>query len=221
MSKARIRGQLTLSVLSMVAAVASAAGQERQMGGGVGITVFTARDFRGTSATFQHDVPVLKALNLNDKIASLRIARGEQWEVCQDDHYKGRCVVVSGEERDLRRNGWANTISSMRRVGAPAPIPPATLPAPAPWPPTDWYIVLFDQPNYRGRPVNYTTTLANLSPSRPTRSVTIGKGIWQLCDGANFTGRCLTLDQSTSRLGTANTSAFRVRSIRPVRRQPR
>lgn len=219
MMKRRICVRLALSVLAAFAALASAAGQERQMGGGVGITVFTARDFRGTSVTFQHDVPVLKAFNLNDRIASLRIARGAQWEVCENENYKGRCVVVSGEERDLARNGWARMISSIRRVGAPAP--PTTLPAPAPWPPTDWYVVLFDQANYQGRPVNYNTTIANLAPARPIRSVTIGKGVWQFCDGPNFTGRCLTLEQNTPRVGTHHNSSFRVRSLRPVRRGTR
>ena len=104
------------------------------------------------------------------------------------DYYKGRCLVVSGEESDLARNAWANVISSLRRVTGGV-TPPAVLPAPAP--PSDWYIVLVDQPNYRGRPTNYTTAAGNLSRTA-THSVTIGKGVWELCEGPNFSGGCVT-----------------------------
>jgi len=74
--------------------------------GGVGITIFTDQNFRGKSSTFREDVPDLEPLGLNDKISSLRVGPGEQWEVCEHSNYQGRCVVVSGLEPDLRRNSW-------------------------------------------------------------------------------------------------------------------
>lgn len=212
----------TVSVLAAFAALSSAAGQESHIGSDSGITVFTARDFRGTSVTFQHDVPVMKAVNFNDKIVSLKTGRGEQWEACEHENYQGRCVLVSGEEADLGRDRFAKMISSIRRVAAVRPTrPPSQPPAPAPWPPTDWYVVLFDQPNYKGRAVNYNTTLVSLSRAHTIRSVTIGRGIWQLCDEPSFSGRCLTLSASTPRLAGHSTQGFRVRSVRPVRPQRR
>jgi len=48
--------------------------QERQMGG-VGITIFADRNFRGQSSTFREDVPDLEPLGLNDKISSVVIRR--------------------------------------------------------------------------------------------------------------------------------------------------
>lgn len=188
------------------------------MGGSVGITVFTGSDFRGKSATFQRNMPVLRTVNLNDRIASLRIAPGEQWEVCQDDNYRGRCIVISGDASDLRRNAWANTISSMRRIRSAAGVIPAPIPTPST---RDWHVLLFDRSNYRGSAVNFRASVANLSPARPvTHSVTVGKGVWELCDGPNFTGRCLTLVRSTPNLGGTR-QGFRVRSLRPVVRQSR
>src|SRR5918995_4053291 len=89
--------------------------QERQIDS-VGVTVFTEPGFRGRSATIRVDTPNLLESGLNDRIASLRVARGEQWEVCEDSKYRGRCVIVSGSESDLSQTGWSHTISSIRRV---------------------------------------------------------------------------------------------------------
>ena len=60
----------------------------------------------------------------------------------------------------------------------------------------DWYIVLFEQPNYRGNPRNYKGSVPNIGSSRLTGSITVGKGVWQVCEGANFTGRCAEFDQA-------------------------
>jgi len=178
--------------------------QQRQMGG-IGITVFVDRDFRGRSATFRDDVPDLRPLGLNDRISSLRVGPGEKWEVCEHSNYQGRCVVVSGEEPDLRRNAWNDIISSIRKVGSGF----------LPGPPTagQVYIVLFDQTMVRGNPTNHYGPVASLN--RRAQSVTIGGGVWQLCDQTNFRGRCVTLQQSVSDLATVNLRS-RVASARPV-----
>jgi beta/gamma crystallin len=212
MSKATMRGQLTLlSVLVALAPLAGAGAQEQRIGGGVGITVFTGSDFSGKAVTFQRDMPNLRADNLNDQIASLRVARGEQWEVCEHANFRGRCVVVSGDERNLARNSWANTISSMRRVRTAAGVLPAPLPD----------ITLFDQPGFRGRSANFTAATASLPLALPAaKSVTVGRGVWELCDGRNFTGRCITVQRNTPLLGGTR-PLTRVRSLRPLTPQAR
>jgi hypothetical protein len=112
---------------------------------------------------------------------------------------------VSGEETDLRRNSWNDLISSLRRVrGGVPPGPPSQ---------GDPYIVLFDQPNYRGNPTNYNGAVAILN--RRAQSVTIGRGVWELCEGLRFTGRCVTLDTSVPNLSAYNLRN-RVGSLRPV-----
>ncbi|MGH9380498.1 MAG: beta/gamma crystallin-related protein [Thermoanaerobaculia bacterium] len=52
------------------------------------------------------------------------------------------------------------------------------------------------------------------------RSVTIGRGVWELCEKVNFGGRCVTLDRSVSDLD-AYGMRDRVSSVRPVGPQPR
>jgi len=192
---------LAASVLLVTAGLCSA--QTRQMGG-VGITVFADRNFRGTARTFHDDVPNLRSFGLDNRIRSLRIGPGEQWEVCAAPNYSGGCVVITGEEPDLRRNNWDDKINSLRRFrGGSGPGVPA---------PGGEYIVFFNQTNYRGTPTNFSRAVSNLN--RRAQSVTIG-GVWELCEGTNFTGRCVTLDNSTpdlNRYGLRN----RVASARPV-----
>jgi uncharacterized lipoprotein YbaY len=119
--------------------------QERQIGG-VGLTIFADRNFRGRSATLREDTPNLQAIGVNDAVSSLQVGPGEQWEVCEHANYQGRCVVVSGSESDLRQSGWNDMISSARRLRGGAVRPPT---GPGPPSQTDWYIVLFDQRNFR------------------------------------------------------------------------
>jgi hypothetical protein len=197
-------------VVGAIWTMAVGSAQERQMGG-VGITVYTDSNFRGKSATFREDVTDLSRHGINDRISSLRVASGEQWEVCVDSYYQGRCVVVSGDEPELSRNSWSDVISSMRRVGSGGARPPAR---PRPPSQSDWYVVLYDQPNYRGTPTNYNGQVLDLGSSR-ARSVTIGRGVWELCEGSSFSGRCVTLDRSVPDLRTHGLSN-RVSSLRPI-----
>jgi Beta/Gamma crystallin len=50
------------------------------------------------------------------------------------------------------------------------------------------------------------------------QSVTIGRGVWELCDGPRFTGRCVTLETSVPDLD-AHGLRSRVASVRPVKPQ--
>ncbi|MBI1210317.1 MAG: hypothetical protein GC190_02545 [Alphaproteobacteria bacterium] len=61
-----------------------------------------------------------------------------------------------------------------------------------------------------------TSDLARFGWTRPTASLSIaGGGAWQVCDGTNFTGRCLTLRGSASSL-----PAFTAASVRHVKTRP-
>src|SRR5687768_18103360 len=87
--KARVLFAVILGVAIGVAGPALFAQQERQFGG-VGLTVFADRDFRGRTATIREDMPNLQAIGLNDLVSSLRVGRGEQWEVCEQDRKSTR-----------------------------------------------------------------------------------------------------------------------------------
>ena len=114
---------LQLGLLSSIALVAFGAalstevsGQDpRFIGGGPGITVFEDRNFRGDTVTYQGNQSNLPS-RFRNKISSVRVGDGEQWQVCDQANYRGQCITISGEESDLGRNDWDNRISSMRRL---------------------------------------------------------------------------------------------------------
>jgi hypothetical protein len=192
-------------VLAALGGTTSISGLERERSGG-GITVFADRNFRGQSATFSEDIPNLGP-GLNNKISSLKIATGEKWEICEDVDYQGRCVVMSGDEADLRRNSWNNVVSSLRRIGS----------SDSEADPSGWYMVLYDQPWYRGNPMNYQGAVSDLGRLNARgKSVKVGEGVWELCEDVNFGGRCITLDENVPDLATHGMSN-RVASVRPVR----
>jgi hypothetical protein len=187
--------------------VPPASAQDRQIGG-VGVTVFEDPEFRGRSATFREDVPDLRKFNLNDRITSLRITRGEMWEACIDIDYGGRCQVFTGSEPDLHdRSGWNDEISSLRRVRGGARgggRPPVGQPQ----------IVLFDRTGFRGSSRQLTGPMSSLgSFGARVQSVRIMRGRWELCEGTRWSDRCLTVNESITDIGRAGLS--RVSSARP------
>ena len=121
----RFVNTLLVIAIAVVGTTAGSAQEGARQMGGVGITVFTDSNFRGKSASFRQDVPNLDGYRgFNDKVSSLRVGPGEQWEVCEHANYGGRCVVVSGQESDLKRNSWGDVISSLRRVRRGPVYPP-------------------------------------------------------------------------------------------------
>src|SRR5262245_16110979 len=100
------------ALLACASVPAAAQQQNRRPSAGIGLTVYVDPDFEGESATFREDVSNLQFVGLNDKVSSLRVARGEVWEVCENANFEGRCQVFSGDEPDLRRNKWSDIISS-------------------------------------------------------------------------------------------------------------
>ena len=62
----------------------------------------------------ESDVHSLRSRNFNDRAGSMIIREGE-WQVCEHDDYRGRCIVYGpGRYRSLR--GLDGIASSLRRV---------------------------------------------------------------------------------------------------------
>lgn len=201
---------LAVAVSVVFAALApTAAFSQQRRTGGVGLTVFTEANFGGRSATFREDISNLLESGLNDRIVSLRVARGEQWEVCEHARYRGRCVVVSGEESDLSRNGWSNTISSVRRVRR-----------------GDTYtrnedgpggLVLFARPGFSGERRRVQRAIPDLSELEfddRAMSLRVGRGeSWDVCAETRFRD-CQTIDEDFRDLRELALRG-RISSVRP------
>jgi hypothetical protein len=196
----------------IVTAVSSTApdgySQDTRQMGGVGLTIFAEPDFRGRSATIRQDTPDFRRINMNDITTSLQVAAGEQWEVCEHANYRGRCIVVSGSERDLSRTGWNGIISSARRVRGSAGIVP---------PVQSRGLELFTNTNFSGTRRVFMTAepdLRRVNFNRSARSLRIPRGeVWQVCSDTNYRN-CVAVNTDWRDLAGLNMSR-RISSIRP------
>jgi hypothetical protein len=193
-------------VLLLAACLLSVAAQDRRNIGGTGITLFEDLDYGGRVVTLQRDTPDLRDYQFNDLATSIRVGRGERWEVCEDINYGGQCIIISGNERDLRDRGWNDMISSVRRVRGNRPEPPYGGG-------NRDYITLYSQANYSGAAQNYDSVQTDINTI--ARSITVGRGTWQVCTGRNFTGRCQTLTNSVSNTNSMGLGRM-IRSLRPM-----
>lgn len=80
--------------------------------------VFYEHDgFEGRSFTTTRQVNNLTRYGFNDR-ASSAVVIDDQWEVCQDDRFRGRCMVLRpGRYASLGAMGLGDRISSARSVG--------------------------------------------------------------------------------------------------------
>jgi hypothetical protein len=195
---------ITIGVCSDVASA-----QERQIGG-VGLTVFADRNFRGRSATLRDDTRDLRSIGLNDAVRSLRVGPGEQWEICEHADYQGRCVVVSGSEADLRQTGWDRTMSSARRLRGGIGIRPPIQPVPG-------GLELFERTGFGGPRREFTAGEANLRRvgfDNVAQSLRIGAGeTWEVCADSNFRN-CRMVNSDWNDLRGLGMSR-RITSVRP------
>lgn len=83
-------------------------------GGGRGqLTLYTQRDFNGRSASINGAASGLGQWSMADKALSARVGSG-RWELCTEPNFRGRCITIDRNERDLGRLGMGNNISSVR-----------------------------------------------------------------------------------------------------------
>ncbi len=93
--------------VATVAVAVQAAGQ---------VTFYENEDFGGRSFTTERQIGNLERLGFNDR-ASSAIVTGGRWEVCEDERFNGRCIVLRpGRYESLAELGLNNRASSVRAV---------------------------------------------------------------------------------------------------------
>ncbi|HOB01834.1 MAG TPA: beta/gamma crystallin family protein [Casimicrobium huifangae] len=79
-----------------------------------GVTLYEHDGFRGRAVTINSRVPNLKANGFNDIASSAYVDNGT-WLVCEDDNFRGRCVVLQpGSYGSLESLGMQDNITSVR-----------------------------------------------------------------------------------------------------------
>lgn len=129
-------------------------------------------------------------------VRSARLARGETWEVCTDNSYRGRCNLVNEDQGNV---AWI--VGSVRPAAG-------TLPTPQPG-----YseLTLYSQIGFRGQ--SYTVTGPRTSIRIPftARSARMtGGGTWEICTSTDYRGRCNTVSEDQGNV------AWVVGSARPA-----
>ena len=176
--------------------------------GGRGLVLYSDENFRGSTRTITGATPELGSYN--DKAKSVRLLSGV-WEVCEDINY-GKCRTIDRDWPDLSGLGLTKRISSARpasgRGGGGYPPPPSS----------SARLVMYDRESYRGGSQTVVRPEPSLgSAGGRARSIQI-IGTWQLCEGPNFSGRCVTVNQNVPDLnayGIANP----IVSARPMGRR--
>ena len=96
------------------------------------VTFYEHDNFGGRAFTTQEPIGNFRDLGFNDRASSV-VVTGEDWEVCDDAGFRGRCMVLRpGNYPSLRAMDMNDRLSSARAVGrehhherryAPAPMP--------------------------------------------------------------------------------------------------
>ncbi len=84
------------------------------------VTFYEKEDFKGHTFTTQRQADDFERYGFNDRASSVEVLM-DRWEVCEDAHFAGRCVVLRpGRYASLASLGMGKRISSARILGSNA-----------------------------------------------------------------------------------------------------
>jgi hypothetical protein len=164
------------------------------------LELFAGTRYSGQRVVIGEAVDNLREYNFNDRAVSIRIPRGESWEVCVNVNFDD-CLVIDENLPDLTQISMQRNISSVRphvydgrgggqvgrgRFGDRGRSDNGNLNR----------IVLYEQPNFRGRSQVIDRDLASLVFfNNDAGSIAVEGGRWELCDQPRYGGRCVTITE--------------------------
>jgi uncharacterized protein YcfJ len=168
------------------------------------ITFYDQEGFQGRSLTAR---PQDQIVNLEAQAGRFRvrsaIVTSELWEVCEDPGFTGRCVILrQGRYTSPATMGLRTEAASVRVVGTEVPI-----------------ITFFEDEGFKGRSFVTRLDVENFSAfgfNDRARSAVVRKERWEVCDKAEFRGRCVVLREGRYASLTAMGLSDRVSSVRSV-----
>jgi hypothetical protein len=168
------------------------------------LELFAGRDYSGQRISLSEPTPDLNRRDFNDRAISVRVPRGQSWEVCVNANYDD-CRIVDADVPDLAAIGLARLVSSARphdiRGGRGFDRGPR--------------LVLYQNPGFRGRSVTIDAAVPTLNFFGDLAgSADIAGGRWELCDRPRFGGNCVTVTESVRDLRSLNLRGAIV-SVRP------
>lgn len=190
------------------------------------VTFYEQDGFQGQSFTTSRTVDNLARRGFNDR-ASSAVVVGERWEVCEDQRFNGRCVVLRpGQYPSLNAMGLNNRVTSVRAVSRNARIAEqryAPLPAPVIAPATA-QITFYENEGLSGRSFTTGRQINNFNRfgfnDRASSAVVVGER-WEVCDDVQFRGQCVVLRQGNYPSLRAMGLNDRISSVRVLDRNER
>jgi hypothetical protein len=162
------------------------------------ITFYETEGFGGRSFTATGEIGNFERFGFNDR-ASSAVVTGDRWEVCDNQRFNGRCVVLRpGRYASFAAMGFNDRISSVRRVPIDAPIE-AYRAAPEPvvvTAPVRPQIIFYEGEGFSGPSVSThgeVVNFARLGLNDRASSVVVQGERWEVCEHQNFGGRCMVL----------------------------
>ena len=156
------------------------------------VTFYEREGFDGRSFTTAVQVANLRRSGLNER-ASSAVVVGDRYEVCDDNRFRGRCVVLRpGRYASLAAMGLNDRVSSVRAVAANARIADDRY-APVP---VVGQATFYEHEGFGGRTFTTEEQIADLQRSgfndRASSAVVLGEP-YEVCENAAFGGRCVVL----------------------------
>ena len=165
------------------------------------VTFYENDGFQGRSFTSARSVNNFERNGFNDRASSVVVkgTRSTRWEVCEDQRFSGRCVVLRpGQYPSLSAMGLNDRVSSARTIDRNARIDDDRY-APAPPPVQVSQLVFYEDEGFRGRTFTANAAVANMRRSgfneRASSVVVRGNRSdrWEVCEDRRFSGRCVVL----------------------------
>ncbi len=202
------------------------------------LTLFTDSNFSGPPLTLRGSTADLAPLGFNDRTSSL-IVRSGTWQLCEHANYRGRCMTFErGEYRAL--DGFNDAVSSVREVsgggrdgrdgrderdGRDGRDERGGRRGDRDDDRGYGYghrreaIVLFSKSRFGGAKLaphnNEVRTLERYDFNDQAGSVIVNVGRWELCEHADFGGRCIVLEPGRyERLDDMNNQISSLRRVR-------
>ena len=155
------------------------------------VTFYERDNFQGDSFTTRRQIADFARFGFNDSASSVVVA-GENWEVCEDVRFSGRCVVLRpGQYPSLRAMGLNNRISSVQAVARVDTPPPPAAPAPA-----SSSLVFYEWEGFGGRSFATQSDLVDFNRTGfndRISAIEVFGGPWEVCADAGFNGQCAVL----------------------------
>ena len=201
-----------------------------ELAGAGELTLYSRDDYHGRSQTVRDAVADLEDVRFNDTTQSIRVRSG-RWEACEEADFRGACFLLEvGDYPSL--DGRANKITSLREVRGGwdrgrdrererewdehrdrgrerGHLPGRAL---------GGELTLYTRDDFVGRSLSVRNGAADLRErdfNDTAQSARVRAGYWEVCEDADFRGRCRTL--GPGEYATLERLSNRISSVREVR----